>query len=160
MAQELTISHMLLTNYEQLYRGKPWHGPTLRSSLTGITAQEAGLPRSRSGHSIADIALHCAYWKYAVRRRLTGGKRGSFPWKGSNWFTLPSPLTDENWKAIQQTLDAEHDALFAVIQEYPEKLLTKKQQGSRFLPIDMIQGIAAHDAYHAGQIRLLKSEKK
>jgi uncharacterized damage-inducible protein DinB len=160
MAQEHSIIQLLLTNYEQLYRGKPWHGPTLRGSLMGLTAQEASGHRSKSGHSIADIAIHCAYWKYAVRRRLSGGKRGAFPWKGSNWFSLPIPLTDANWKAILETLDAEHDALYAVIEAYPEKKLMKKQAGSRFLPIEMIQGIAAHDVYHAGQIRLLKPVKK
>ncbi len=160
MAQEHAIIQMLLNNYEQLYRGKPWHGPTLRGSLMGLAAQEASGNRTKSGHSIAEIALHCAYWKYAVRRRLSGGKRGAFPWKGSNWFSLPIPLTDANWKAILETLDSEHDALYAVIEKYPEKLLTKKQAGSRFLPIEMIQGIAAHDVYHAGQIRLLKPVKK
>lgn len=30
-----------------------------------------------------------AYWKYAVWRRLTGSKRGSFALEGSNWFPRP-----------------------------------------------------------------------
>ena len=126
----------------------------------GLTAEEASGHRTKSGHSIAEIALHCAYWKYAVRRRLSGGKRGAFPWKGSNWFSLPSPLSNDDWKAILEILDREHDALYQVIENYSEKLLMKKQAGSRFLPIEMIQGIAAHDVYHAGQIRLLKPVKK
>ena len=37
-------------------------------------------------HSIQEIVVHAAYWKYAVRRRLKGEKRGSFPLKGSDWF--------------------------------------------------------------------------
>lgn len=151
---------MLLRNYEQLYRGKPWHGPTLRGSLMGLNAQEASGHRTKSGHSIAEIALHCAYWKYAVRRRLSRGKRGAFPWKGSNWIVIRTPLLDQDWKAILETLDAEHDALYQVIEGYSEKLLMKKQPGSKFLPIEMITGIAAHDVYHAGQIRLLKPAKK
>lgn len=126
----------------------------------GLNAQEASGHRTKSGHSIAEIALHCAYWKYAVRRRLSRGKRGAFPWKGSNWIVIRTPLLDQDWKAILETLDAEHDALYQVIEGYSEKLLMKKQPGSKFLPIEMITGIAAHDVYHAGQIRLLKPAKK
>ena len=41
-------------------------------------------------HSIVENVVHCAYWKYAVSRRLTGEKRGSFSLKGSNWFAIRS----------------------------------------------------------------------
>ena len=158
MANALSITSVLLDQLESVYHGKAWHGPTLRGSLRGITAQEASQTLTQSGHSIADIALHCAYWKYSVRRRLLQSPRGSFPWKGSNWFTLPRPLSEEEWKRILHALDEEHEALRLAIESFPEATLGQVPKGSRYCYYQLIQGIAAHDVFHAGQVRLLKAK--
>lgn len=156
MPKVLSATAILLDQFDSVFDGKAWHGPTLRGALRGLTAQEAGQPLTQAGHSIADIALHCAYWKYSVRRRLLQSPRGAFTWKGSNWFTLPRPLPEEEWKKILKTLDAEHDALRQAITSFPEARLEKTPRGSKFNFFQLIQGIAAHDVFHAGQIRLLK----
>jgi uncharacterized damage-inducible protein DinB len=156
MPQVPTILGALLDQLESVYQGKAWHGPTLRGSLKGIPAQEAGKALTQSGHSIADIALHCAYWKYSVRRRLLNSKRGAFAWKGSNWFTLLKPLTDELWGKILNTLDDEHEELRQAVESFPHAQLGCIPKGSKYSYIQLIQGIAAHDVFHAGQVRLLK----
>lgn len=158
MAKARSISVVLLDQLESVYRGKAWHGPTLRGSMHGIKAWEAGGRLTRSGHSIAQIALHCAYWKYSVRRRLQNDKRGSFPWKGSNWFQLPQPLTEVLWKEILHILDEEHNALQLAVESFPENKLGHIPLGSKFSYCQLIQGIAAHDVFHAGQVRLLKGK--
>src|SRR4051812_32350360 len=76
MTKALSITTVLLDQLQSVYHRKAWHGPTLRGSLRGLNAHEAGETLTQSGHSIADIALHCAYWKYTVRRRLQNSKRG------------------------------------------------------------------------------------
>ncbi len=158
MSQVPTTLSALLDHLDSVYHGKAWHGPTLRGSLRGIPAQEAGKALTQSGHSIADIALHCAYWKYSVRRRLLNSKRGTFAWKGSNWFTLPKPLTDELWQRILNALDEEHQALRQAVESFPNAHLGRIPKGSRYSYIQLIQGIAAHDVFHAGQVRLLKAK--
>jgi uncharacterized damage-inducible protein DinB len=97
------------------------------------------------------VALHAAYWKYAVRRRLEGGKRGSFAIKGSNFFTRPQPgkLSDAVWKKDKSLLRQEHEALRKAIRSALEKGVTPKVRR-------MLWGVALHDVYHAGQIRLLR----
>lgn len=159
MPQALAIVGVLLDQIESVYEGKAWHGPALRGSLRGITPQEAETARTRSGHSIADIALHCAYWKYAVRRRLQNSKRGAFPWKGSNWFSLPQPLTHEMWDKLLTTLDDEHEALRQAVESFPESHLARIPKGSKYSYYQLIQGIAAHDVFHAGQVRILKAKQ-
>ncbi len=71
---------------DEAFDRKAWHGPNLWGSVRGLSAEEAAWRPSPGRHSIQELALHCAYWKYAVRRKLTGEKRGSFPLKGSNFF--------------------------------------------------------------------------
>src|SRR5262245_32302295 len=132
MAKALTTTRMLLDHLESVYNGKAWHGPTLRGALRGISAALAGQKLTQSGHSIADIALHCAYWKYTVRRRLQKSARGAFPWQGSNWFTLPNPLSETQWKEILRTLDEEHELLCQAIETFSDAKLTQVPPGSRF----------------------------
>ena len=99
--------------------------------------------------------MHAAYWKYAVRRRLTGEKRGSFPLKGSNWF--PRPSADVKlWKADVRLLDDSHRALREAIAGLADRDLGGPVPGSPFDNRGLIAGIIAHDLYHAGQIQLLK----
>jgi hypothetical protein len=51
--------------------------------------------RPRPGaHNIWEFTLHAAYWKYVVRRRITGEKRGSFVLEGSNFFERPVEQTE------------------------------------------------------------------
>lgn len=147
---------LLLRLLDQGYDKKAWHGPNLRGSLRGLTAPQAVWRPHPDRHSIAEIAVHAAYWKYAVRRRLRGDKRGSFPLKGSNWFSLPAPLDEALWRQYVALLEAEHRALRAAVVDLPHAQLHHTPAGSKVSNATLIYGIASHDVYHAGQIQLLK----
>jgi len=86
-----------------------------------------------------------------VRRRIEGGKRGSFILKGSNFFIRPEKgkATETAWHADLELLESEHRALEAAIRRV---LVTPRAE--KLLP--SLYGIAFHDVYHAGQIRLLR----
>ena len=147
---------LLLRLLDEAYEKKAWHGPNLKGSFRGLSAAEAAWRPQPGRHCIADIVVHAGYWKYAVRRRLRGDKRGSFPLKGSNWFELPEPLTEEAWRQYAALLDDEHGALRAAVAELPPEMLPVTPAGSKVSNLTLITGIAAHDVYHAGQIQLLK----
>lgn len=148
---------LLLRVLADAYEGKSWHGPNLRGAVRGLPLKQTLWRPARGRHNIAEIALHCAYWKYAVRRRLRDEKRGAFPLKGSNWFKLPATLTEADWKAYIHLLDEQHRALIEAVREYPPNRLPKMTPGGRVPTEKVIYGIAAHDVYHTGQIRLLKA---
>ena len=82
---------LLLQIIDSGYNRKAWHGPNLRQSLRGVSAEDAAWRPAPGRHNIWEIAVHAAYWKYVVRRRLRGDLRGSFACEGSNWFVRPSP---------------------------------------------------------------------
>jgi hypothetical protein len=147
---------LLLQLLDQAYDRKAWHGPNLKSSLRRVTAAQAAWRPGPRRRSIAEIAVHCAYWKYAAHRRLTGGKRGSFAMKGSNWFALPDPLDDATWRDYLKLLESTHRELRTAVASLSPKQLLGVPKGSRVTNLALIQGIAAHDLYHAGQVQLLK----
>jgi hypothetical protein len=137
----------LLDFLDEGYDRKSWHGPNLRSALRGVLMEEAAWRIVPGRHNIWELALHAAYWKYVVRRRLTGGKRGGFQISGSNFFERPVEAIESAWKKDLEILAAEHGMLREVVSEV--KSPTEKQK-------HLIRGAAAHDIYHAGQIRLLR----
>ena len=133
------------------YKKKTWHGPNLRQSLKGVSAKEASWRPAPGRHNIWELTLHAAYWKYAVRRRIEGGKRGSFVLKGSNFFPRPEPgkATEAAWHSDLALLEKEHKAL-----EQAMRRILKTPRAKKLLPA--LYGVAFHDIYHAGQIRLLR----
>jgi hypothetical protein len=147
---------LLVHLLDQAYDTKAWHGPTLRGALRGLGAEEAAWRPGPGRHNVWELAVHCAYWKYTVVRRLKGEKRGSFPLPGSNWFPLPAELSAAAWKADLALLDEIHRALRQAVAEVADADLDRRVPGSKWLLSDLLQGIAGHDLYHAGQVRLLK----
>jgi len=137
------------------YDRQSWHGTNLRGSLRGVTAGQAAWRPARGRHNIWELAVHAAYWKYAVLRRLTGAKRGSFALEGSNWFARPVQPTDAAWKADLALLERTHRELRAAVAALPAARLRARVQGKRTAAW-LLAGIAAHDLYHAGQIQLIK----
>ena len=136
---------LLLNLVDQAFDRKAWHGTNLKGSLRGMSAADAAWRPAEGRHNAWEVAVHCAYWKYAVWRRLTGAKRGSFPYKGSNWFKRPADGAD--WKADFALLVRMHRQL-------REAIAALKAVKPAIMPV--LTGIAAHDLYHAGQIQLLK----
>jgi hypothetical protein len=151
---------LLVEILDQAYDRKAWHGTNLKGSLRGLSDAEAAWRPAPTRHNIREIALHAAYWKYIVRRRLTGEKRGSFPLRGSNWFPRPGAEEKDSWAGDRLVLDKMHRTLREAISELSERMLYQQPAGSRFRNIELIYGISSHDLYHAGQIQLLKRLQK
>jgi hypothetical protein len=148
---------LVLRSIDQAYDAHAWHGTNLRGSVRGLALDEAGFRPGPGRHNIWELVVHCAYWKYAVRRRLTGEKRGSFPLVGSNFFRRPGPDGSRPaWRRDVALLDETHAALRAVAEGLGPEQLRRRVRGSRYSALDTLLGIAAHDLYHAGQIQLLK----
>jgi hypothetical protein len=141
---------------DEAYSQAAWHGPNLRGSVRGLTAHEAAWRPKAGRHNIWEIVIHAAYWKYAVRRRLLGEKRGSFSLPGSNWFIRPMDRSEKAWRADVALLEREHQRLREAVSSFQPENLDRPARGSKTLARRLIAGIAFHGVYHAGQIQLIK----
>ena len=146
---------LILALLDEAYDKRTWHGPNLKQSIRGVTAKQAAWRPGKGRHNIWELTLHAAYWKYVARRRIEGGKRGSFILKGSNFFARPEPgrLTEAAWREDRQLLDTEHAELRAAIVR-----VLRTPRAARLLR--HLYGVCFHDVYHAGQIRLLRTLMK
>ena len=122
-----------------------------------MSAAEARRVPAPGRHSIWALALHIAYWKYAVCRRLAGSERTRFPRSPANWPAVPAPADEAAWKADRALLEGEHRRLMRVIATFPPAKLNRRPPGGKkWTYAELIIGVLVHDAYHTGQIQLLK----
>jgi len=109
-------------------------------------------------HNIWELMLHAAYWKYNLRRRVLNEEKGSFALPGSNFFERPMDgLSDKKaWEKDVKLLIETHRSLRAAVANLKPKSLTDTASGSKYSILQTVNGIAAHDFYHTGQIQLIK----
>ena len=153
----MTTTALLLAAIDEGYDKRSWHGTNLRGALRGVTIEQAAWRPARDRHNVWELVVHSAYWKYDIRRRLTGGAGRSFAIEGSNFWARPVEGTLKEWKADLALLESEHRALRDAVAKFPPARWTKKAPGKPFNFEGLVRGVAAHDLYHAGQIQLLKT---
>ena len=152
----MTLTELLLASIDEAYDKRSWHGTNLRGSLRGVTLDQAAWRVRPDRHNIWELMVHAAYWKYDIRRRLTGEKSHSFAIEGSNFWTRPLEGTPGEWRRDLRLLEDEHAKLRAAVAAFPASRWTRQAPGKPFNFGGLVRGVAAHDLYHAGQIQLLK----
>jgi uncharacterized damage-inducible protein DinB len=137
---------------------RSWHGgPTPVGALRGVTAEQAHWAPTPKRKSIWQLALHIAYWKYAVRRQLEDGPMPRFPRTPANWPSVPPVPEPAAWERDVALLKSEHQRLLGALRSARRWPLDRLPPGGRRWTYgELLLGIAAHDAYHTGQMQLLK----
>jgi len=146
----------LIAGLNEAFSAKSWHGTNLKGSLRGLKWDEAAWRPAPDRHNIWELVVHAAYWKYVVRRRITGERRGGFPIAGSNWFSRSENLSERVWLEDVHLLESTHETLLKEVEKLDDQDLDRVPPGGKY-PVDfLLRGVIAHDLYHAGQIQLLK----
>lgn len=161
-AREIEV---LADEIQRSHAGQPWHGPSVTKVLEGVTAAEAATRAILGAHSIWELALHLAAWRGEVARRLETGRYGEPP--EGDWPEVPAPGTaaenEAAWAATRERLAAAEAALQKGLASFPAERLGETFGGEVNPPLGtgttyavMLHGVAQHDAYHAGQVMMLR----
>ena len=140
--------------------GDPWHGSPVRDVLAGVSAAAAARRPIPEAHTIWEIVLHMTAWRREVTRRLRTGV-ADVPADG-DWQSADA-TGEEEWQAAIAALAAAHAELAQATAALPASRLGQtlgdrrdRAAGTGVSYYVMLHGIAQHDAYHAGQIVLLR----
>lgn len=142
--------------------GKGWQGPTLSGCLRGVSAAEALRSPGRGRKCIWQQVLHAMYWKHGVLRAVVADELPSLGLKPANWPRVPvsgrpRAELDRLWRADVARLKGLHGELVGAIERLEESAVWKKATPARrYCRAVYLAGAAAHDAYHTGQIQLIK----
>jgi hypothetical protein len=150
----------ILDSLRQSLSGDPWHGAAVATLLADVPPGDAIAHPVPGAHSIIELVLHLAAWTQEVGSRLRGNPPalpaiGDWPaWDGD---------AGRAWDSAQRTLDEAHADLLRFVERLPVGRLSDRIGDSREPALGtgvtvaaMLAGLAQHNAYHGGQIMILK----
>lgn len=139
---------------ERTFRGGAWHGPAVAEALAGVDAAAAARRPIAGAHTIWEIVRHLTVWNEVPRRRIDGERLVDLPAE-RDWPRV-SEVSEPAWQAALAALEESHAALHARVRDLGDAQLDEPVAGSDPTVRGMLLGVLQHNAYHAGQIALLK----
>lgn len=126
------------------------HVPT-REVFTGLDWRLSGFRPDGVSHSIFQLLKHMVYWQNWVVKWLDG-KRPTLPKCARNcWPETTAPADPKEWK---RALEEFRNGLDELDRQAENGNLLMKHGGKTKL--EMLQTIASHTSYHAGQVVVLR----
>jgi uncharacterized damage-inducible protein DinB len=145
---------------DRVMTGDPWHGPSVQTILTGISAEAAAKDPPSGAHTIWDIVLHMTGWAREVTARI-GGRAAQEPHEGD--WPVTGVVDEVRWRAAQDALFEAHRDLAAAVRKLDANVLQRPVLDYRNSALGTglshnltLHGIVHHTVYHAGQIAILK----
>lgn len=137
-----------------------WHGSSLGALLRDVDAETAAAHPIAGGHSIWEVVLHLTGWTDEVARRLEGSAP-AIPAAG-DWPDGPE-ATDAAWQDTLDDLAEAQGRLERALVALPAERLHERVGSERDAPLGtgvsnegLVHGVLQHNAYHGGQIALLR----
>jgi len=156
----MTELQLIIDQLQRMFEGGAWHGPSLREAIDGVSFDLATRRLGQSSQSILDLVHHMAAWTGEVHARLKGRApqlpdEGDFP----NRALVPS---ETDWDALRQRLETQHATLMAEL-EFLDPTRLQDPVGSSSASgvpprplVAVLHGLVQHNAYHIGQIVLIR----
>lgn len=146
----------IIAELDEVYHGPAWHGPSLRESLDGVTASVAAFKVAEHRNSIWELVQHLTHGRHLLIERLT---QTTFefpsavrePW----WPVANSDVSESSWRGELKLLDDYHQRLVDAVRDASDAQLSRIPNAGDQTLAQQLLGMAIHDAYHAGQIRLI-----
>lgn len=135
-----------------LQHGDSWIGINFKEALHEINAATAVKKISAGSNSIWQLTNHIIYWRNTVVNRLNGSNDKP-PFAD---FLLPDILDEVHWRQTLHDFEMAYHQLRSAIHGVKEDQLHHASVKARQTNFDLIIGSLQHDAYHLGQIVLLK----
>ena len=146
----------IIAELDEVYHGPAWHGPSLRESLDGVNASIATFKVAPNRNSIWELVQHLAHGRHLLIERLT---QTTFDYPGAvrePWWPIANPdVSEASWRQELHLLDDYHRRLVDAVRSATDAQLARRPNAGDQTLAQQLLGMAIHDAYHAGQIRLI-----
>ena len=148
---------LLLRVLRENYRGGGWHGPSVLAAVRDLDVKGAQWRPAAGRHSIWELALHLAYTRHILLGRM-GVRAAAFPRRltKSWWPSLPAALSADAWVGDLALLERQHGELVASVSGATDRVLGTVRPGRTDTIAMELLGVATHDAYHGGQMNMIR----
>ncbi|MDM5198251.1 DinB family protein [Fictibacillus enclensis] len=141
---------LLLNVLDTTYDKESWYAP-FKDAINGITAEQARWrPPGEATKSIWENVNHLIYYKERTAAKMEG-REWTDNLDGDETFLLTEPSSDDQqWKNVVERAERAQQGLRSVLSETPVEDLGQDSLEAKLLDIML------HDAYHTGQILLIR----
>lgn len=150
----------LIREVETYVFGDPWHGSSVQSILSNVTEDQSDIRIIANAHTIKELTLHLLAWTEEVTSRLAGN--GQSEPRIGDWPD-PENYKSESFEQLKNKLFDATNILIETLKKFPEEELEQfigslrnPQLGTGITFETTIIGLLQHNAYHSGQIGILK----
>lgn len=150
------IKGFLLGQFAACYDKNAWF-VAIKNALDGVTAEQAVWKPAGADNSIWEIVSHLSFYNYAYVERFKGLAYEYSVDDNDATFTAAEGATDAAWAAEAARLDAILTEFRELIAGADDSKFNEPVSGEN--PVKwkvLISNINTHNAYHGGQILLLR----
>lgn len=141
------MNSFLFKQLEYAHSNESWFAP-VSVATEGLTAEKANWHDGSENHSIAQLVSHLVFWNGRLLQAIQGNQVPNF--NEDNKVTF-SDISEEDWTGMVTKLDQ----ILTDIETEAKKLEGKQLEGWS----ETLANIAAHNAYHTGQIVYIRKQK-
>lgn len=143
-----TTNDFLVKQLEYSHSNENWFAP-INVATEGLKADQANWHDDTGNHSIAQLVSHLAFWNGRLLQSMKGNPVPQFD--GDNDATF-SEISEDEWTDMVGKLDQ----IMNEIEMETKKLEGKQLEGWS----ETLANIAAHNAYHTGQIVYIRKQNE
>jgi uncharacterized damage-inducible protein DinB len=141
----------------KMLAGEAWHGPSVLEVLADVDANLAAAHPIAGTHSIWELVLHLVATQAVLLRRIRGESAGL---KTEDFWPAVPAASESAWQLAVERLRRQEAELRQAIAAFPAERLDSRLTPEGTSAYNNLHGYVQHNAYHAGQIALLKKASR
>jgi uncharacterized damage-inducible protein DinB len=151
----MEIKETLLKQYDRCYNENGWF-VAVRNAIDGVTAEQAAWKPEGSDNSIWESLTHITYYNNAYLQRFKGIDFEYDVTDNDETFRGGEP-NEEAWRAAVEKFDSVMTEWRGLIEQANESKFSEPvPTNTTRIWADLLADVSAHNAYHGGQILLLR----
>lgn len=146
----------LLKQYDTCFNENGWF-VAVRNTLEGVTAEQAAWTPEGTDNSIWETLAHLTFYNEAYRKRFQGIDYQYSTNNNDETFAAPENPTDDEWNTEVENFDRVMREFRSLIEASDDaKFGQPVSKTNKASWAELILNINAHNAYHGGQIVLIR----
>ena len=148
----MTEGNRIAEQRRRMMFGAAWHGPSVLEALDGVSAKSAAAHPIPGAHSVWELIAHIDATQKIILARLRGESPAA---TDADFFP---PVADTSEKALKDAVSrikAQEEELIGAASRMTDEQLAASIPGGA-TAYENLHGHAQHNAFHAGQMRLLR----
>jgi len=142
-----SLRGILVEQLRTTHAAKDWYVPVM-VAVEGLTPEQANWTDGKGNHSVGQLTYHLLFWDRRALEQFKGENPGKF--SGDNQETF-SNFDSKQWSDTVRQLDQVMTEWEKAVEAADDQKLAKNAS--------LIAHVGAHNAYHIGQIVLVRKEQ-